>query len=115
MAIIGTHMLLYTPEPEAVRATLRDVFGLDHVNAGEGWLIFKLPPAEVGVHPSDGATTHALSFLCDDIEATMAELAEQGITFSGPPDDQGYGIMTMMQLPGGLQVQLYQPRHPLAI
>jgi hypothetical protein len=115
MAITGTHMLLYTPEPEGVRSTLRDVFGLDHVDAGEGWLIFKLPPAEVGVHPSDGETTHALSFLCDDIEATMVELAAKGITFSGPPDDQGYGIMTMMQLPGGLRVQLYQPRHPTAI
>src|SRR5262245_41636743 len=114
MAIIGTHVLLYTPEPEAVRETLRDVFGFDHVNAGEGWLIFKLPPAEVGVHPSEGETTHAFSLMCDDIEATVKELEAKGITFSGPPVDQGYGIMTMMQLPGGLQVQLYQPRHPTA-
>ena len=108
-------MLVYTPEPEAVRATLRDVFGFDHVDAGEGWLIFKLPPAEIGVHPSGGETTHAISLLCDDIEATMKELEAKGITFSGPPDDQGYGIMTMMQLPGGLEIQLYQPRHPTAI
>ena len=115
MAITGAHMLFYTPEAEAVRDVLKTVFELDHVDAGEGWLIFGLPPAELGVHPSDGDTSHAVSFMCDDIGATMAELEAKGIEFTGPPVDQGFGITTDMVLPGGLQIQLYEPRHPTAI
>ncbi len=115
MGIIGTHNLLYSPEPDAVRAVFRDVLGYEHVNAGEGWLIFKLPPAEVGVHPSDGDTSHAMSFICDEITSTMAELGAKGIEFTGPPEDHGYGLVTYMKLPGGLQIQLYEPRHPTAI
>ena len=116
MAIIGSHMLIYTSEPEALRATLRDVFELSHVDAGEGWLIFRLPPAEVGVHPAGpGETSHHLSFMCDDISQTVADLSARGITFTGPPEDHGYGIVTVMELPGGVHAQLYQPRHPLAI
>jgi catechol 2,3-dioxygenase-like lactoylglutathione lyase family enzyme len=113
MAITGTHCLLYTDQPEALRATLRDVFGFDHVDAGEGWLIFGLPPAEVGVHPGD-TPMHAVSLMCDDIEATMRDLKAKGIEFRHEPKDEGYGIMTMMALPG-VDVQLYQPRHPTAI
>ena len=78
-------------------------------------MIFKLPPAEIGVHPSGGETTHAISLMCDDIAQTMPDLEAKGITFSGPPEDQGFGITTMMQLPGGVEIQLYQPRHPTAI
>jgi hypothetical protein len=118
MAIIGAHMLLYTPEPETLRAVLRDVFGLQHVDAGAGWLIFRLPPAELGVHPSErGAddTSHAISFMCDDINATVADLRAKGIEVLGEPRDEGYGITVMLNLPGGCQVQLYEPRHPLAI
>lgn len=116
MGIIGSHMLIYTPEAEALRATLRDVFEFSHVDAGEGWLIFRLPPAEIGVHPADpGETTHALSLMCDDIASTMDELTAKGITFSGPVEDHGYGLVTYMNLPGGVSVQLYEPRHPLAI
>ncbi len=115
MAIIGAHMLLYTPEAEALRATLRDVLGLPHVDAGEGWLIFGLPPSELGVHPSDGATSHQITFMCDDIEATVAELVERGIEFADQPKDVGFGIETTMILPGGVQVMLYEPRHPTAI
>ena len=114
MAIIGTHNLLYTSEPEALRATLRDAFGFSHVDAGEGWLIFALPPAEVGVHPGEHPDHH-LSFMCDDIEATMEELAAKGIEFRGKPENYGYGIATMMVLPGGVDVQLYQPLHKTAI
>jgi hypothetical protein len=113
MAITGTHCLLYTDKPEELRATLRDVFGFDNVNAGEGWLIFALPPAEVGVHPAE-APQHAMSFMCDDIEATMRDLRDKGIEFRWEPRDEGYGITTMMVLPG-VDVQLYQPRHPTAI
>jgi len=114
MAITGTHALLYTPEPEALRACLRDVFGWDHVDAHDGWLIFALPPAELGVHPSD-KPAHELSFMCDDIEATMAELQAKGIRFKGEPENQGFGIVATMVLPGEVDVLLYQPRHPTAI
>jgi predicted enzyme related to lactoylglutathione lyase len=114
MPITGTHTLLYTSEPEALRATLRDVFGFEHVDAGGGWLIFKVPPAEMGVHPGD-APSHAVSFMCDDITATMQELAAKGIEFTGEPIDAGFGIVTHMILPGGVEVQLYEPKHPTAI
>ena len=120
MAIIGAHVLLYTPEPEALRATLRDVFGWKHVDAGDGWLIFALPPAELGVHPAEGptyeaGTRHQLSLMCDDIGATVRELREKGIEVRGEPEDEGWGITTTIILPGGVQVLLYEPRHPLAI
>ena len=111
MAITGVHVLLNTPEPEALRAVFRDVFGWKHVDDGDGWLIFALPPAELGVHPSDGATAHELSFMCDDVAATKAELEAKGIAFKGEPEDHGYGIVTVAVLPGGVEVQLYQPRH----
>jgi len=114
MAITGTHALLYTPEPEALRACLRDVFGWNHVDAHDGWLIFALPPAELGVHPAD-KPAHELSFMCDDIEATMAELQAKGIRFKGEPENQGFGIVATMVLPGDVDVLLYQPRHPTAI
>jgi hypothetical protein len=114
MGVTGIHTLLYTSEPEALRATLRDVFGWDHVDAGDGWLIFRLPPAEMGVHPGD-RPVHAISVMCDDIAATMAELRAKGIEFTNEPTDQGFGIVTMMRLPGDVMVQLYEPRHPTAI
>lgn len=120
MAITGAHMLFYTPEADALRATLRDVFGLPHVDAGGGWLIFALPPAELGVHPADGPTwesgvRHQITFMCDDIHRTVAELKAKGIAFTGEPEDEGYGITITMTLPGGVQVQLYEPRHAMAI
>lgn len=120
MAIVGAHMLLYTPEPEALRATLRDVFGWKHVDAGDGWLIFKLPPAELGVHPAEGPTyesgvRHQISFMCDDVQATVRELRAKGITVVGEPEDEGWGISVMLELPGGVTVQLYEPRHAVAI
>ena len=111
MAITGAHVLLYTPEAEALRATLRDVFRWPHVDDGDGWLIFKLPPAELGVHPSDGETQHALSLMCDDIQATVAELREQGVDVLGEPEDRGFGIGAPIVLPGGVEVLLYEPRH----
>ena len=120
MAIIGTHALLYTSEPEAVRAVFRDVFGWRHVDAGHGWLIFALPPAELGIHPGEGPTfesgvRHQVSFMCDDIHETIADLRSKGIEVRGEPQDQGYGIMTTVVLPGGLDVGLYEPRHDTAI
>jgi predicted enzyme related to lactoylglutathione lyase len=121
MAIIGTHMLFYTSEPEAVRAVLRDVFGWTNVDAGDGWLIFALPPAEIGVHPADGPTfesgvRHQITLMCDDIRATIRDLdGRPGVQVKGEPEDQGWGITVMLGLPGGLEVMLYQPRHAVAI
>jgi catechol 2,3-dioxygenase-like lactoylglutathione lyase family enzyme len=120
MTIIGAHVLLYTPEPEALRATLLDAFGWKHVDAGDGWLIFALPPAELGVHPAEGPThesgvRHQFSLMCDDIEATMRELRAKGIEVKGEPADEGFGITVMLNLPGGVEVLLYEPRHAVAI
>ncbi len=120
MAIIGAHALLYTPEPEALRAVLRDVFGFAHVDAGDGWLIFRLPPAELGVHPAEGPTwesgvRHQLTFMCDDIAATAADLRARGVEVRGEPEDEGWGITVTLVLPGGVEVMLYEPRHPVAI
>ena len=119
MGIIGIHALLYTSEPEKLRAILRDVFHFRHVDAHDGWLIFALPPTEMGVHPAGPSHgepgTHAISFICDDIRATTAELRAKGIDIGGEPQDQGWGITATMALPGGCNVMLYQPRHPLAI
>jgi len=114
MAITGTHALLYTSEPEALRACLRDVFGWPHVDVHDGWLIFALPPAELGIHPAD-VPSHELTFMCDDINATVAELKAKGIEFRGEPEAQGFGVATTMVLPGGVDVMLYQPRHETAI
>jgi len=115
MAIIGTHALLYSSQPEKVREILRDLLGLGHIDAGGGWLIMKLPPAEVGVHPTEpGDGHHELSFLCDDIVETMADLRAKGHEFTNEPEDHGYGLVTFLKLPGDLKVQVYQPHHPVA-
>ena len=120
MAITGAHALLYTSEPDAVRAVFRDVFGWKHVDAGDGWLIFALPPAEVGVHPtegptSEGGTGHQLTLMCDDIGATVDDLRGKGVEVRGELQDLGWGIITTLVLPGGVELMLYQPRHPTAI
>jgi hypothetical protein len=114
MAITGAHALFYTSEPEALRAALRDVFGWHHVDAHDGWLIFALPPAELAVHPGD-EPRHELSLMCDDLDATMAELRERGIEFRDDRQTAGFGVSVTMVLPGGVDVMLYQPRHVTAI
>jgi catechol 2,3-dioxygenase-like lactoylglutathione lyase family enzyme len=115
LPITGAHVLLYTSEPEAVRAIFRDVFGWRHVDAGDGWLIFALPPAEVGVHPAEYVVRHDLSLMCDDIHATMEELRIKGVEFRGEPEDKGFGIGVTMLLAGGAELLLYEPRHETAI
>jgi predicted enzyme related to lactoylglutathione lyase len=120
MAIIGAHTLLYTSEPDAVRAIFRDVFGWKHVDAGDGWLIFALPPGELGVHPAEGpmhdsGMRHQFSLMCDDIETTARDLRAKGIAIKNEPEDEGWGITVMLSLPGGLDVLLYEPRHKTAI
>jgi hypothetical protein len=119
MAINGMHGLLYTSEPEKLRAMLRDVFKFKSVDAGGGWLIFAMPPSELGVHPNEGENyeaghRHLLSFMCDNITKTIAELRAEGVKIVGEPKDEGYGITTMLDLPGGCEVMLYEPRHPIA-
>ncbi|HYU80518.1 MAG TPA: VOC family protein [Vicinamibacterales bacterium] len=120
MAIVGAHVLLYTSEPEKLRATFRDVFGWKHVDAGDGWLIFRLPPAELGVHPAEGpnyaaGVRHQFTLMCDDINNTVRELRAKGIDVKGEPHDEGWGITVMLALPGGTEVMLYEARHPVAI
>jgi predicted enzyme related to lactoylglutathione lyase len=120
MPVVGTHVVLYTSEPEAVRAIFRDVFGWKHVDAGDGWLIFALPPAELGVHPAEGPTygsgmRHQFTLVCDDIAATTRDLRSKGIQVNGDPEDEGWGITVMLGLPGGLEILLYEPRHPIAM
>ena len=120
MAIIGAHALLYTSEPDAVRGMLRDGFGFKHVDAGGGWLIFALPPAELGVHPAEGPTyesgvRHQLTFMCDDIHATIRDLRSKGVEVKGEPQEESFGITVMLGLPGGVEVMLYEPRHRMAI
>jgi catechol 2,3-dioxygenase-like lactoylglutathione lyase family enzyme len=113
-------MLLYSAEPDALRASLRDVFGFPSIDAGGGWLIFALPPSELGVHPAEGPAMepgahHQVSFMCDDIHATVAELRAKGVRIDGEPEDRRFGIAVTMTLPGDVKVMLYEPRHALAI
>ena len=115
MAITGVHALIYTSEPEAVRQIFRDVLGFEHVDAGDGWLIFKLPPAELGIHPAEYVVRHDVSLMCDDVRATMDALKAKGIQFAGEPEDEGFGIGVTMILPGGVELLLYEPRHETAI
>jgi hypothetical protein len=120
--INGFHSLIYSDDPVATRAFLSDVLGWPHVDAHGGWLIFKTPPSEVGVHPTEGdagehlATPphHQLSLMCDDLEATIAELRSKGVNLDGRIEDQGYGLVTSIDLPGAGTMLLYEPRHPLA-
>jgi predicted enzyme related to lactoylglutathione lyase len=85
-----------------------------HVDAGGGWLIFKAPPGELAVHPTDGPPAHAFYLMCDDLAETMAELSEHGAEFTEPVSDRGWGLLTSVRLPGGGELGLYQPRHPIA-
>ena len=113
--ITGAHAILYTEDAEALRAFLRDVLGFPSVDAGGGWLIFGLPPAELAAHPTEHGGRHELYLMCDDIEATVAELRGRGVSFTGPVSDEGFGLMTAIALPGGGELGLYEPRHPTAI
>ncbi len=115
--IRGVHTMFYSSEPEALRAFIRDILGFQYTDVGDGWLIFDLPEADMGVHPASEddeeapAGTHDISFYCDDIEATMRDLQDKGVTFACPVEDRGYGLVTYFIMPGELQVQLYQPHY----
>jgi catechol 2,3-dioxygenase-like lactoylglutathione lyase family enzyme len=122
--ILACHALIYSDDADASRAFFRDVLGFPSVDAGTGehnWLIFQTGPSELGVHPTgplrEGAATprhHAISFIVENLDVTMAELRAKGAEFSSGPDDHGYGIAAMVKVPGADDVQLYQPRHQTA-
>jgi catechol 2,3-dioxygenase-like lactoylglutathione lyase family enzyme len=111
--ISGAHVIVYSRDAEADRAFFREVLEYPHVDAGGGWLIFKLPPAEVAVHPAEGTPSHELYLMCDDVNGTVETLAAKGVT-CGPVSDEGWGLLTSIRLPGGGELGLYEPRHPKA-
>jgi catechol 2,3-dioxygenase-like lactoylglutathione lyase family enzyme len=110
--IIGAHVIMYSPDAEADRDFIRDTLGFRGVDAGEGWLIFKLPPAEVAVHP--GETRHELYLMCDDIESMLEELTAKGVEISHQVSVQAWGRLASIRLPSGSDLSLYEPRHPVA-
>jgi catechol 2,3-dioxygenase-like lactoylglutathione lyase family enzyme len=112
--ISGAHVIIYSKDVEADRAFFRNVLGFASVDAGHGWLIFAMPPAEAAFHPSDANDVHELYFMCEDLKAEMASLAEKGVRCSDVQEAR-WGSITKIQLPGGGKVGLYQPRHPTAI
>ena len=111
--IFGAHLILFSTDADADRTFLSTVLGLNSVDAGGGWLIFSLPPAEAAVHP-DETPGAALYLMCDDLESEMHSLAERGVSCA-PVEEARWGLVTTFPLPGGGRVGLYQPRHPLAI
>ncbi len=108
--ISGAHTIIYSTNPEADRAFLRDVLKFAYVDVGDGWLIFSLPPAEVAVHPSDTNDVHELYLICDDVQELMAEMKKQRIDCT-EVTDAGWGLLTHLTLPGGGKLGIYQPRH----
>ena len=106
------HAIVFSPEAEKVRAFFRDVLGLSSVDAGGGWLVFALPPAELAVHPADGDTRHELYLMCDDIHATLTELRGKGVEVARDVTDQGWGLVAAIRLPDGSEFPIYEPRHP---
>jgi catechol 2,3-dioxygenase-like lactoylglutathione lyase family enzyme len=113
--IRGVHTMFYCSQAEELRAFLRDKLGLKATDVGGGWLIFDLPEADMGVHPTEGGEpasgTADISFYCDDIAATVRELTSRGVEFVHDIEDHGYGLVTRLKVPGGFDVQLYQPKY----
>src|SRR5215469_16207295 len=110
--ITGVHMIVFSPDAEKVRAFFADVLNLPSADAGGGWLIFALPPAELAVHPADGGTGHELYLMCDDIGSTLAELRAKGVEVSRDISDQRWGLLAGIALPDGAELMIYEPRHP---
>jgi len=108
--IRGMHGLFYTPEPEELRAFIRDKLGFPYTDTGDGWLIFDVPEGDLGVHPSD-KTYHSISFYCDDIKRTVKDLRARGVEFTTGISEQSWGLLTHFRMPGNLEVELYQPKY----
>jgi predicted enzyme related to lactoylglutathione lyase len=107
----GLHAIVFTPEAEKVRAFLRDVLELDSVDAGGGWPIFAMPPAELAVHPAE-TTSQGLYLMCEDIQQALAELRAKGVGVSAEITDEGWGLLAAIEMPDGSALPIYQPRHP---
>ncbi|MGI9394708.1 MAG: VOC family protein [Boseongicola sp.] len=110
----GSHLVVFSTEPDADRELMAKMTCGKRVDAGDGWMIYEMPPAEIAIHPSGGGTHHELHFMCEDIEVTRQQLADFGID-STEPTDQGYGIVSEFTMPGGSVIGFYQPRHASAI
>jgi catechol 2,3-dioxygenase-like lactoylglutathione lyase family enzyme len=114
--IAGAHTIIFAEDAERARAFLRDALGFEGVDAGDGWLIFALPPGELAVHPGQGWDRgpghHALFFMCHDIEGTVRELESRGVKFVSPIQDEGWGLIAQLEVPGAGEIGLYEPRHP---
>ena len=110
--ITGVHAIVFTEDADGTRSFFRDVLGLPHVDAGGGWLIFALPPAELAAHPTEGPSRHELYLMCDDVEKTVEELRRRGVDIVRPISDEGFGLETALRMPDGGELGLYEPRHP---
>ena len=114
--IAGVHTIIFAEDAEAARAFFRDVLGFANVDAGDGWLIFALPPGEIALHPGPGwgqpHGAHQLFFMCHDVRRTVEELGRKGVEFVSPITDEGYGLVTRFKIPGGGEIGLYEPKHP---
>ena len=110
--INGSHVILYSTDADADRAFFAEVLGHSHVDAGGGWLIFKLPPAELAMHP--GGPGHELYFMCDELDSTIRDLQERGVEFTQDVTEERWGRVTRFRLPSGSEIGLYEPRHPRA-
>jgi hypothetical protein len=106
------HAIVFSAEAEKVRAFFADILSMPSVDAGGGWLIFALPPAELAVHPADGKSHHELYLMCDNIQATLAELRARGVEVARDVSDQGWGLLAAIGLPDGSEFPIYEPRHP---
>jgi len=110
--VTGVHAVIFTTDAERDRAFFRDVLELQSVDAGGGWLIFALPPAELAAHPAEEDGKHELYLMCDDVRTTVADLKAKGADVPGPISEEGFGLVTAIRLPGGGEIGLYEPRHP---
>lgn len=112
--IFGTHVIVHSKDSMADRAFFREVLGFSSIDAGDGWLIFALPPAEAAIHPAKENPRHELYFMCDDLKTEVTTLANKGVPCSAV-QEAAWGSLTRIRLPGGGDVGLYQPKHPLAL
>ncbi|MEW1695820.1 VOC family protein [Streptomyces sp. NPDC093249] len=110
----GAHLVLYTRDAEADRAFLKDVFGFEHVDAGGGWLVFRLPPAEIAVHPTGREPRSEVYLMCEDLARTLTALEDRGAEVSRAITEQSWGLLAAVRLPSGTELPLYEPRHATA-